>query len=70
MHNVSEHDAEQKWEGHACKHCWIRLLIQWYAVGIYDLLVDISKIGALVKGRSIQLVVSLAGLNDQRNVGA
>ena len=70
MHNVTEHDSEQKWECDACKHCWISFFIQWYTISIYNLLINISKVGALVKGGSIQLVVSLACFDHKRDVGA
>jgi hypothetical protein len=43
MVNITKHDSEQKWEGHACKYCWIHLFVEGYAIGINNELEGRSK---------------------------
>lgn len=44
MHDITKHDAEQKWEGHSAEKGRIGLLVAWDTIGINYLLECPSKV--------------------------
>ena len=38
MHDITEHDTEEEWEGNNCWNSWVELLVVWSTVGINHVL--------------------------------
>jgi hypothetical protein len=57
--NISEHDTEQEWEGHAGKHCWVHLFVSRDTVSVDNLLEDNCEFILSEERRRLDVVAAL-----------
>jgi hypothetical protein len=50
MHDISEHDSEEKWERNASEHRWVHFLVTGDTISINNLLEKRSEFIGLEKG--------------------
>lgn len=50
MHNISEHDSEEKWEGNASEYGWVYLFVARNTISINNLLEDCRELIGLEQG--------------------
>jgi hypothetical protein len=57
--NISEHDTEQEWKGHAGKHCWVHLFVSRDSVRVDNLLENNSELILSEERRRLDVVAAL-----------
>ena len=71
MHDISEHDSEEEWEGNACEYSRVHLLVTWDTISVNNLLEDTRKLIGLEKswlGESLDVIWALLHVQTRESL--